>query len=79
MGLIEDGEQWLFKVAAKKAVIKTVSFVVAWIASGIVQGYLTKFGVTYDPVTLQAALTGAALTGLKMLEDYINLKYGTNI
>ncbi len=79
MSLIDDGKQWLAKVALKKMAIKGVAFFVAWLASGSVAAALNAHGVQYDPVKLQAALTGTALTGLKALEDWANLKYGLNI
>lgn len=79
MGMIQSAEKWLFSVAARKVVIKGVTIVLAWLASGAVQTVLTSNGVSYDPVKLQAALTGTALAGLKALEDYINLKYEWNV
>ena len=79
MGIEQDAEQWLVKVACKKAIIKGVTVVVAWVGSGAVAGLLAHAGVTVDQVKLQEYLTGAALVALKAGEDYINLKYGTNI
>ena len=79
MDMIQNVESWLFKVAAKKVIIKVATMVVAWLASGVIQGYLTQAGVHYDQNQLQAALTGLMLAGLKAIEDWVNLKYGTNI
>jgi hypothetical protein len=79
MGLITDAEGWLFQVAAKKVIIKVITIVVAWLLSGVVAGYLTQAGITVDPVKFQAYLTGAAMAGLKILEDYVNLRYHTNL
>lgn len=78
IGIIQNAEGWLFKVAAKKIIVKVVSIVVTWLTCGIVAHYATQFGITADPVKLQAELTGLALTGLKGAEDWINLRYGTN-
>ena len=78
MDIIQGAEGWLFKVAAKKVIIKAVSVLVTWLTCGIVAHHATQFGITVDPIKLQAELSGIALTGLKAAEDWINLHYDKN-
>lgn len=79
MGLFQNAEGWLFKVAAKKVIVKAVAIIATWLTSGIVAQYAAQAGVTADPLKLQEYMTATALAGLKALEDYVNLKYGTNL
>ena len=78
MGIIADAEGWLFKVAAKKVIVKAVSMLTAWIVSGFIAGALAQAGVTVDPIRFQAYMTGLAMIAVKGAEDYLNLRYGTN-
>ena len=74
-----DGvKDYLFSVAARKALAKIIECALTWLASGVVQGWLAQAGVHYDPVQLQAALTGAGMTGIALGKDYLRLK-GYNV
>ena len=72
--MFEGAKDYLFSVAARKATTKIVECVLTWLASGVVQGYLTQAGVHYDPVMLRAELTGALMTGVSLGKDYLRLK-----
>ena len=63
-------QKWLWKIAAKKVVVRLVQFLVSWIAASKLQ----SAGVTVDAVKL----TAAVLAGSEVLRTYLKVKFGLN-
>ena len=79
MEAFDNAKKWLLGVAVKKVAIKAGVMAVTWIGSGFAATALTNAGVQYDPIKLQASISGGILAGFKAFEDWVNLKYGLNI
>lgn len=76
MGIIEDGEKWLWTVALRKAIVAAIGFLaskqaltgLAWLQA---HGIMVTFDV--KQFQTQAMITGIA--GFTLIHDKLKLKY----
>lgn len=71
-------QEWLAKVAVKKAIYgiaKGLVGVLTWTKS---QAIMQQLGVQVDPETFQAGVTTLMLAGASALHDYLKLKFPGN-
>lgn len=69
-------EKWLLRVAVRKMVLSVLKLLLAFLASAKVAAILTQFGVTIDPVQLEAGLTVLGVAAMTALHDWVRLKTG---
>lgn len=69
-------QEWIAGIAIKKAVASAVKLGVSMVTAAAVVGPLEQMGVKIDPLQLQAGLTIAINSGLKILQNYLKVKYG---
>lgn len=69
-------QQYLFKVAAKKASWAIAKFLTAFLSSVAVQAILTKYGIHIDQAVFVTSATAALMALLETAHDYAKLKTG---
>ena len=81
MGLLDNGREWLFRLAAKKAAAKMFTAWAAWFAAhsealASAAAHLDAFGihVTFSAPE-QAAATLAIMGGLEMARNFAKTKW----
>ena len=77
MGIVDNVQGWIFRVALKKGVARAVMVVVAFLTSAKVSALLQAWGVTLDPAALELSLTAALMGALEMARNFIKFKTKT--
>jgi hypothetical protein len=72
-------KEWIAGIAIKKGIGSAVKLGVSMATSVVVAGYLEQIGIHVDKVQLEAGLTIAINSGLKILMNFLKVKYGFNL
>lgn len=75
MGIIEEGQQYLVRVAVKKIVYGIAKGSLGILTYAKSQAIQQQFGITVDPVVFQAGVTTATLALLSFIHDWARVHY----
>jgi len=69
-------QEWILGIALKKGVASAVKLIVSMLTSVAIAGQLEAMGVHVNKLELEAGLTIAINSGLKVLQNFLKVKYG---
>lgn len=69
-------QDWIWHVAAKKAVYGIAKFVTSVVMSAVAQNLLNKYGVHVDPQVFMTAVSVSLMAALEVVHDWAKLKTG---
>ena len=76
--MFDNVKKWFWSIAFKKAAYSVARVVVAFVTSKGIQPILVKYGVTVDPVTLQASLIAGTAGSLAFLQNLAKNRFKWN-